>query len=135
MLNGGEIGEFPWNQVSLDSRTTSPLTPLLTHVQQTQTCLKVSILWSSSLSCPLLTWLSAWQGGNNNTYCHDSPLNWFNWTQAEEDKSGFARFFRLLVNLRLPQSHPDSPDKPPGKGLPALPASVYMIFEATHAAS
>ena len=40
------------------------------------------------------------QGGNNNTYCHDTPLNWFNWRQAAADETGFARFFRLLVNLR-----------------------------------
>lgn len=41
------------------------------------------------------------QGGNNNTYCHDSELNWFNWEQAIHDDTGYARFFRCLVNLRL----------------------------------
>lgn len=40
------------------------------------------------------------QGGNNNTYCHDSELNWFNWDQAMHDDTGYARFFRCLVNLR-----------------------------------
>ena len=40
------------------------------------------------------------QGGNNNTYCHDDELNWFNWEQAKEDGTGFARFFRCLINLR-----------------------------------
>ncbi len=40
------------------------------------------------------------QGGNNNTYCHDSELNWFNWEQAGQDETGYARFFRCLVNLR-----------------------------------
>lgn len=40
------------------------------------------------------------QGGNNNTYCHDSPLNWFNWEQAAADTKGFARYFRCLVNFR-----------------------------------
>lgn len=40
------------------------------------------------------------QGGNNNTYCHDSELNWFNWDQALHDDTGYARFFRCLVNLR-----------------------------------
>ncbi len=40
------------------------------------------------------------KGGNNNTYCHDSPLNWFNWRQARADTGGFARFFRLLARLR-----------------------------------
>ena len=40
------------------------------------------------------------QGGNNNTYCHDSPLNWFNWEQAAADTKGFARYFLCLVNFR-----------------------------------
>ncbi|KAK9824321.1 hypothetical protein WJX72_009436 [[Myrmecia] bisecta] len=40
------------------------------------------------------------KGGNNNTYCHDSELNWFNWEQATADKFGFARFFRCLVHFR-----------------------------------
>ena len=40
------------------------------------------------------------KGGNNNTYCHDSPLNWLNWRQARTDSGGFARFFRLLACLR-----------------------------------
>ena len=41
------------------------------------------------------------QGGNNNTYCHDSELNWFNWEQAAQDNSGYARFFRHLINFRF----------------------------------
>lgn len=40
------------------------------------------------------------QGGNNNTYCHDSPLNWFNWDQAASDTKGFARYFQCLVHFR-----------------------------------
>lgn len=40
------------------------------------------------------------QGGNNNTYCHDSPLNWFNWDQAAADTKGFARYFQCLVHFR-----------------------------------
>lgn len=40
------------------------------------------------------------QGGNNNTYCHDSELNWFDWDMQKDDKSGFGRFFRHLVQLR-----------------------------------
>ena len=40
------------------------------------------------------------QGGNNNTYCHDSPLNYLDWETCEEDASGFARFVRHLVHFR-----------------------------------
>ncbi|KAK9843453.1 hypothetical protein WJX81_003335 [Elliptochloris bilobata] len=45
------------------------------------------------------------KGGNNNTYCHDSPLNWFNWDLASDESNGFARFFRALVRFR--QRHPE----------------------------
>lgn len=40
------------------------------------------------------------KGGNNNTYCHDSPLNWLDWKAATDKNNGFARFFRNLVALR-----------------------------------
>lgn len=40
------------------------------------------------------------KGGNNNTYCHDSELNWFDWDALGADKDGFARFVRQLVRLR-----------------------------------
>jgi isoamylase len=38
--------------------------------------------------------------GNNNTYCHDSELNFLDWTQASEDDQGFARFVRRLIHFR-----------------------------------
>ena len=40
------------------------------------------------------------KGGNNNTYCHDSPLNWLDWSAATTPDNAFARFFRHLVNFR-----------------------------------
>ncbi|KAK9792712.1 hypothetical protein WJX73_009712 [Symbiochloris irregularis] len=40
------------------------------------------------------------KGGNNNTYCHDNQLNWFDWAAQAADATGFARFFRHLINLR-----------------------------------
>lgn len=50
------------------------------------------------------------QGGNNNTYCHDSPLNWIDWQAAEDPGNAFARFFRLLVALRQDFSTAPPPD-------------------------
>jgi isoamylase len=38
--------------------------------------------------------------GNNNTYCHDSELNYLDWSAAESDDQGFARFVRRLVHFR-----------------------------------
>jgi hypothetical protein len=40
------------------------------------------------------------QGGNNNTYCHDSPLNWFDWDAAADGGNSFTRFFRALLQFR-----------------------------------
>jgi isoamylase len=40
------------------------------------------------------------KGGNNNTYCHDSDLNYFDWSAAAQDKDGLLRFTRHLIALR-----------------------------------
>jgi glycogen operon protein len=43
------------------------------------------------------------QNGNNNTYCHDNKLNWFDWWLVEENAE-LLRFFRTMVALR--HAHP-----------------------------
>lgn len=45
------------------------------------------------------------KGGNNNTYCHDGPLNWFDWAAAAADAGGTLRFTRALLRLR--RAHPE----------------------------
>jgi len=45
------------------------------------------------------------KSGNNNTYCHDSALNWFNWSVAQRDEQGLVRFMRHLINFR--KDHPE----------------------------
>eukprot|EP00798_Chlamydomonas_sp_ICE-L_P030104 gene30104-35072_t len=40
------------------------------------------------------------KSGNNNTYCHDSKVNWIDWDAAKADTDGFARFSRCMVQLR-----------------------------------
>ncbi|KAD3068185.1 hypothetical protein E3N88_36065 [Mikania micrantha] len=40
------------------------------------------------------------KGGNNNTYCHDNHLNYFQWDKKEESSSDFFRFSRLITNFR-----------------------------------
>jgi isoamylase len=37
--------------------------------------------------------------GNNNTYCQDNELNWFNWSQLEENQDLF-RFFQQCIAFR-----------------------------------
>jgi len=73
------------------------------------------------LSCVLLSMPAPGrQGGNNNTYCHDSPLNWFDWDAAADGGNSFARFFRALlqfrcarVGLALPYPMMAAPRRPP----------------------
>ena len=43
--------------------------------------------------------LSRTQQGNNNAYCQDNELSWFNW-QLNERKKDFLRFCRYVVSLR-----------------------------------
>jgi glycogen operon protein len=43
------------------------------------------------------------QLGNNNTYCHDNELNWFDWRQVEANAE-LLRFVSNLVHFR--RAHP-----------------------------
>ena len=43
------------------------------------------------------------QGGNNNAYCHDSAMNWLDWSLAEREGE-LLRFTRLSIALR--RRHP-----------------------------
>ena len=40
------------------------------------------------------------KGGNNNTYCHDLPINYFDWRAAGADHDGLLRFTRHVIALR-----------------------------------
>ncbi len=39
------------------------------------------------------------QGGNNNAYCQDSKISWFNWELARKNQ-GLIRFTSILISLR-----------------------------------
>ena len=43
------------------------------------------------------------QYGNNNTYCHDTEINWLNWDLKERNSDLFA-FAKHMINFRM--SHP-----------------------------
>ena len=43
------------------------------------------------------------QQGNNNAYCHDSELNWMDWSQVEQE-SDLLRFFQKCIAFR--RAHP-----------------------------
>ena len=41
------------------------------------------------------------QGGNNNTYCHDNEINWYNWDQIGNQRSQeMIRFWSMLIKKR-----------------------------------
>ena len=39
------------------------------------------------------------QGGNNNAYCQDNEISWFNWTWAENERA-LCKFTRKLIAIR-----------------------------------
>ncbi|OQB06463.1 MAG: Glycogen debranching enzyme [bacterium ADurb.Bin212] len=39
------------------------------------------------------------QNGNNNTYCQDSPISWFNWDNINKNKA-LLEFFKKIVSFR-----------------------------------
>lgn len=43
------------------------------------------------------------KGGNNNTYCHDNDLNWFDWSLLKKN-ADLLRFFRSMIAFR--KAHP-----------------------------
>nr|HMN62243.1 glycogen debranching enzyme [Anaerolinea sp.] len=52
------------------------------------------------------------QQGNNNAYCQDNELSWFDWSQVPTH-AGLRRFVRELINFRLHCfTNPESEDKP-----------------------
>ncbi len=73
-----------------------------------------------SLGTPLLLGgdeLARTQRGNNNAYCHDNELSWFDWTPTAAGDE-LSRFCRALATLRAahPALHRDAfyPDPSPG---------------------
>ena len=52
------------------------------------------------------------QQGNNNAYCQDNPITWFDWSAVDEDLLAFTR--RLVVLRQVPSGVPAAPV--PGRG-------------------
>lgn len=40
------------------------------------------------------------RGGNNNGWCHDGCISWFDWEKAKDEKERLARFTRKLIWFR-----------------------------------
>jgi isoamylase len=59
-----------------------------------------------SQGVPMLSGGDDWgrtQNGNNNAYCQDNEISWFNW-ERDEKKNQFLEFTRKLIQLR--KDHP-----------------------------
>ncbi|XP_020701776.1 isoamylase 1, chloroplastic isoform X1 [Dendrobium catenatum] len=96
------------------------------------------------------------KAGNNNTYCHDNYLNYFQWDRKEEASSDFYRFCRLMTQFRREceslrlndfptakrlQWHGHLPGAPDWSGtsrfvafslIDALKREIYIAFNTSH---
>jgi isoamylase len=61
------------------------------------------------------------QLGNNNAYCHDSPLTWFDWTLPEQNED-LVRFVRLAIAFRAAHPAVRQRTSPPDTGNGWFPA-------------
>ena len=48
------------------------------------------------------------QGGNNNAYCQDNEISWFDWSLVSKH-AGLLRFVRLLIERRLARDQAAEP--------------------------
>jgi isoamylase len=87
-----------WN-CGVEGPTQDPAIEKL-RCQQIKNLLTVTML---SIGLPMILMgdeVRRTQNGNNNAYCHDSPLSWFDWKLTEKNKD-MLRFVSLLNERRL----------------------------------
>jgi isoamylase len=87
-----------WN-CGVEGPTDDPLVEQL-RVRQIKNFLTVTLL---SLGVPMLSMgdeVRRTQRGNNNAYCHDSDLTWFDWNLVEQH-ADILRFVRLILGPRV----------------------------------
>jgi glycogen operon protein len=98
----GESYNRSWN-CGIEGETNDPA--ILTLRQRQQRNLLATLLLSQGV--PMLLGgdeLGRSQEGNNNSYCQDSPLAWYDWHLSEENQQ-LLEFTRQLIKLRL--HHPN----------------------------
>ena len=69
------------------------------------------------------------QQGNNNAYCHDSPLTWYDWAQAD---AALAAFVAQVLALRRaePLLHHDDWFEPAGEAAAPVPGRATLAWFA-----
>jgi glycogen operon protein len=83
-----------------------------------------------SQGVPMLCGGDEWgrtQDGNNNAYCQDNEISWFNW-ERDEKQNQFFEFTRKLIQLR--KEHPvfRRPKFPKGRRIPGSEIRDVMWF-------
>ena len=48
------------------------------------------------------------QNGNNNAWCQDNALSWFDWSLLDRN-AGFLRFVKMMIAFRKAHPHPQAP--------------------------
>jgi glycogen operon protein len=107
----GSSGNDSWN-CGAEGETNDEMA-LALRARQVRNALVVLIL---SQGVPMLLAgdeVGRTQRGNNNAYCHDDELSWFDWTLVERNADLFA-FTRNLLALRRSQPALRSPLHPTG---------------------
>jgi isoamylase len=94
----GSSENYSWN-CGVEGPTEDPEIERL-RARQIRNALTLNLL---SVGTPLLLMgdeVRRTQRGNNNAYCQNNELSWFDWSLCEKH-TGLHRFVRLLIQLRL----------------------------------
>lgn len=97
----GDNNNLSWN-CEIEGETPKRRTNLLRYRQMRNFMLSLMV----SQGVPMILMGDEYghtKNGNNNTWCHDGPLNWFNWNELDKSKD-LMRFFSLLIDFR--KKHP-----------------------------
>ncbi|HYB00300.1 MAG TPA: alpha-amylase family glycosyl hydrolase, partial [Ktedonobacteraceae bacterium] len=93
----GSDENYSWN-CGVEGETSDPDIEALRE-RQIKNCVTILLL---SLGVPLLLAgdeIRRTQQGNNNAYCQDNEISWFDW-QLVEKNAGLFRFFKLMIAFR-----------------------------------
>jgi len=94
----GSNDNFSWNY-GVEGPTDNPDVEALRN-RQIKNLIAVNLF---SVGAPMLLMgdeIRRTQHGNNNAYCQDNELSWFDWSLVEKNK-GLFRFVKSLISIRL----------------------------------
>src|SRR5262249_39618870 len=98
-----------WN-CGVEGPTTDPAIEALRN-RQVKNFLTIELLAAGTPMLLMGDEVRRTQFGNNNAYCHDSPISWFDWTLLERHRD-VHRFVSELINLRQTRDFVAEPATP-----------------------